>query len=200
MKARGWTLFLLARHPEEALRVVDEIEDVVGEGVPTSADLARLPALDRVLKESLRILPPVAFNVRRASRDTEVLGQPLPAGSTAVFSHYVTHHDAAIYPEPERFQPDRWEGFKPTQFEYLPFSAGPRRCIGEGFTTRLQKITLIRLLQRFRFTVVPGTRFDRHQAITVAPSHGVPVTLHPPDRGFERVPVEGKIHEMVDLG
>lgn len=199
-KALAWTLFLLAQHPEETLRVVDEIEDVVGEGVPASADLSRLPALDRVLKESLRILPPVAFNVRRVSRDTEVLGQTLPAGSTAVFSHYVTHHDAAIYPEPERFQPDRWEGVKPTQFEYLPFSAGPRRCIGEGFTTRMQKITLIRLLQRFRFTVVPGTRFDRHQAITVAPSHGVPVTLHPPDRGFERVPVEGKIHEMVDLG
>ena len=77
--------------------------------------------------ESLRILPPVAFNVRRASRDTAVLGQALPAGSTAVFSHYITHHDPAIYPEPERFRPDRWEGFKPSQFEYLPFSAGPRR-------------------------------------------------------------------------
>ena len=198
-KALAWTLFLLAQHPAEARRLVDEIRTVVGDGTPSVEDLGRLPALDRALKESLRILPPVAFNVRRANRDTEVLGQTLPVGSTAVFSHYVTHHDPAIYPEPERFRPDRWEGFKPTQFEYLPFSAGPRRCIGEGFTTRMQKITLIRLLQRFRFTVVPGSRFDRHQAVTVAPREGVPVTLHPPDGAFERVPVAGAIRQMVKL-
>lgn len=198
-KALAWTLFLLAQHPEETLRLVEEIRAVVGDGLPGVEDLTRLPALDRALKESLRILPPVAFNVRRASQDTEVLGRRLPAGSTAVFSHYVTHHDAAIYPEPERFRPERWVDFKPTQFEYLPFSAGPRRCIGEGFTTRMQKITLVRLLQRFRFTLVPGSRFDRHQAITVAPRAGVPVTLHPPDGGFTRVPVLGTVRQMVEL-
>ena len=198
-KALAWTLFLLAQHPEETLRVVEEIASGVGDASPRVEDLARLPALDRVLKESLRILPPVAFNVRRASRETEILGRRLPEGATAVFSHYVTHHDAAIYPEPERFRPERWVDFKPTQFEYLPFSAGPRRCIGEGFTTRMQKITLIRLLQRFRFTLVAGSRFDRRQAVTVAPRAGVPVTLHPADGGFTRVPITGNVRQMVVL-
>lgn len=198
-KALAWTLFLLAQHPDETRRVVEEIATLVGNGRPSVEDLAGLQTLDRALKESLRILPPVAFNVRRARRDAEVLGRFLPAGSTAVFSHYLTHHDPEIYPEPERFRPDRWVGFAPSQFEYLPFSAGPRRCIGEGFTTRMQKITLIRLLQRFRFTIVPGSRFDRHQAVTVAPRAGVPVTLHPADGGFARVPVVGNVRQMVEL-
>jgi len=198
-KALAWTLFLLAQHPDVARSVVAEIDDVIGGGAPEASDLARLPRLDRVLKESLRILPPVAFNVRRASRDTSVLGRALPTGSTVVFSHYLAHHDAALYPEPERFRPDRWLDLKPSQYEYLPFSAGPRRCIGEGFTTRVQKLVLIRLLQRFRFTIVPNSRFDRHQAVTVAPSAGVPVVLHPPDGAFERVPVTGSVHQMVTL-
>lgn len=198
-KALAWTLFLLAQHPDEARRVVDEIEAVLGARAPEAADLTRLPILDRVLKESLRILPPVAFNVRRVSRDTEVLGRALPAGSTTVFSHYVTHHDPTIYSDPERFRPDRWLDLQPSQYEYLPFSAGPRRCIGEGFTTRVQKITLVRLLQRFRVTIVPGSRFDRRQAVTVAPRAGVPVVLHPPDAAFERVPVTGSVHQMVRL-
>ena len=198
-KALAWTLFLLAQHPEEARRLVGEIEEAIGDRAPEAADLTRFPLLDRVLKESLRILPPVAFNVRRASRDTTVLGRSMPEGSTAVFSHYLTHHDPVLYPEPERFRPDRWIDLKPDPYAYLPFSAGPRRCIGEGFTTRVQKLVLIRLLQRFRFTLVPGSRFDRHQAVTVAPRAGVPVVLSPPDGRFERVPVTGRVHQMVLL-
>lgn len=198
-KALAWTLFLLAQHPEETRKLLAEIDAVVGTDPPTAEDLSNLPALDRVLQESLRILPPVAFNVRRASRDADVLGCAMPAGSTAVFSHYLTHHDPEVYPDPEHFLPDRWIDLKPPPFAYLPFSAGPRRCIGEAFTTRVQKTLLIRLLQRFRFTLVRGSRFDRHQAVTMAPRQGVPVVLHPPDGHFERVPVEGRIHQMVAL-
>ena len=104
-----------------------------------------------------------------------------------------------LYPEPERFRPERWQSIDPGQYEYLPFSAGPRACIGAIFATQFLKISLALMLQRFRFSVVPGTRIDRVVRITMQPRHGMPMKIFDNDRQYSASEVSGQIHEMVEL-
>ncbi|HEV2095075.1 MAG TPA: cytochrome P450 [Chthoniobacterales bacterium] len=120
-------------------------------------------------------------------------------GARVICSHYLTHHLPELYPEPERFRPERWREINPSQYEYLPFSAGPRMCIGAMFAMQVVKISLAMMLQQFRFTVVPGTRIDRVIRITMNPRHGLPMMVAPNDRKFERSAVHGQIREMVTL-
>ena len=198
-KALTWTLFLLAQHPSIAQDLLDELQGVLRGDPPTVEQLGRLTLLDRVVKESMRVIPPVAFNVRKTTRPVELGGRELPEGRTVLFSHYITHHMPELYPEPERFLPDRWHTIKPSQYEYLPFSAGPRTCIGVGFATMVIKVALSMILQRHRVTVVPGARIDRSVRTTVSPRYGMPMTIWNQDRKFTRVPVRGNVLEMVNL-
>ena|SRR5882724_4628 len=106
---------------------------------------------------------------------------------------------ARSYPEPERFRPERWRDINPTQYEYLPFNAGPRICIGAAFATQVLKISLAMILQRFRFTVVPGTRINRIVAISMNPRHGLPMIIAKKDRNYSVNEVCGQIREMVNF-
>lgn len=198
-KVLTWTLFLLAQHPSIAVDLVDELQGVLRGHPLTVEHLGRLPLLDRVVKESMRILPPVPFNFRKTTRPVQLGGKDVPEGRTVLFSHYVTHHMPELYAEPETFQPDRWLTINPSQYEYLPFSAGPRMCIGAGFATMAIKVALAMILYRHRLTVVPNARIDRSVDITLSPRYGMPMTIGAQDREFARVPVLGNIHEMVDL-
>jgi cytochrome P450 len=195
----AWTVFLLAQHPPIACDLYDEVDGRLGEGYPTVAQIEHLPLLDAVIKEALRILPPVPYTIRVPAEAVEVGGLALQRGDRIVLSHYVTHHSADLYAEPERFDPRRWERCQPSPYEFLPFSAGPRFCVGYHFAMMVMKVTLAMMLQRYRFRVVPGSRIDRIVRVTLRPKYGMPVVLHPPDRRFERVPVRGAIHEMVSI-
>jgi cytochrome P450 len=173
---------------------------VLGGGVPTSEQLPQLSLLDRVIKESMRILPPVPFTIRAADEDQIPMGSlTLGHGTRVICSHFLTHHLADIYPEPKRFRPDRWHKVNPTQYEYMPFSAGPRACVGAMFALQVLKISLAIVLQRFRFTVIRGALIDRVVRITMNPRYGMPMVLHENDRRYESSEVRGQIHEMVTL-
>jgi cytochrome P450 len=197
--ALTWTLFLLAQHPENAKGVVDELAGVLKGDAPSVDQLSRLVLLDAALKESLRILPPVVYNTRTSVQPCEVGPYRFGPRTTIGFSHYITHHMAEIFPEPEKFNPARWSNHEPSPYEYLPFGAGSRTCMGAAFALMSAKVVLAMLLQRFRFSVVPNSTIDRKGLITLAPKYGMPMQLSAPDRGFARVPVRGAIHEMVDL-
>lgn len=197
--ALTWTLFLLAQHPEIAHNVADELAAVLKGVAPSVDQLGRLVLLDAVLKESLRILPPVVYNTRTAVDDFELGSHRFGARTTVGFSHYITHHMAEIFPEPEKFQPARWSSREPSPYEYLPFGAGSRTCLGAAFALMSAKVVLAMLLQRFRFSVVPNAKIDRKGLITLAPKYGMPMRLSAPDRAFVKTPVRGTIHEMVDL-
>jgi len=196
--ALTWALFLLAQHPDYLRRVVEAELSPLGGGPPTPAGLAEMPLLERATRESLRLLPPVVFLPRITASATTLAGVDVPVGSMVLVSPYVTQHRGDIFPEPNRYDPDRWQtGVSP--YAYLPFGGGHRLCIGAPFAQNVLKIALAIILQRFRLEVVPGSVIDRHGTLTLGAKDGVPVRLHEPDGNFTASPVAGTIREMVDL-
>jgi len=197
--ALTWTLFLLAQHPEVQADLLDELEDVLSVDPPTVEQLAQLPLLERVIKESMRLLPPVPFGRRFAVEPCQFGPYELRKGTPVFFSHYITHRMPQIYEQPQRFLPSRWEHLKPTQYEYLPFGAGTHNCVGGAFAMMEMKIVLAMTIQRFRLSVVPNTRIDRCFRFSLKPLHGLPMRILDQDRQFAWSPVGGNISEMVEL-
>jgi cytochrome P450 len=196
-----WTLFLLSQHPRVLADLMDELAHVLKGEPPRIEDLAQLPLLERVVKESLRILPPVPFNHRISAEDTELGGYSVPRGTELIASIYRTQRMPELFPEGDRFRPERWENLDPGPYAYNPFGAGPRMCIGATFALMEVRVVLAMLLQALRVELAPHARIDRFISITMSPKHGLPMHLHPPDRHFPRTPttVRGNIRQMVAL-
>lgn len=199
--ALTWTLFLLSQHPDITAALHDELTSVLRGDPPTVEQLQQLPLLDRVVKESLRVLSPVPWNGRVTSQPTELGGYALPAGTEVFVSIYETHHQSDLYPDPERFSPQRWERINPSPYEYNPFSAGSRICIGAAFAMMEIKIVLAMLLQRDRLEFCPQHRLDRKGLIVMVPRRGMPMRVHKQDREFQQGVggVRGNVREMVQL-
>ncbi len=199
--ALTWTLFLLSQHPEVAADLLDELESVLQGEPPKVEQLQQLPLLERIIKESMRVLSPVPWNGRVTSQPTELGGYALPQGTEVFVSIYQTHHMSELYPDPEAFKPQRWEEIEPTPYEYNPFSAGQRLCIGAGFAMMEIKIVLAMLLQRYRLQFLPQTRIDRRGVIVMTPKYGMPMMVHQQDRQFTLGVggVRGNVREMVKL-
>ncbi|HNP74001.1 MAG TPA: cytochrome P450 [Kouleothrix sp.] len=198
--ALTWTLFLLSQHPRILAELCDELAGVLRGGAPTVEQLARLPLLDRVLKESMRLLPPASFMMRYTTRPAQLGPHTLPAGATVTVSPYITHHSPALYPDPQRFDPARWERIAPGTYEYMPFGAGPHMCLGSTFATIEIKIVLALLLQRYRLELAPGARIDRRVKITMSPRWGMPMHVLPQGSLPRPVRVRGNVRQMVELG
>jgi cytochrome P450 len=199
--ALAWTLFLLSQHPEVAAHLLDELDSVLQGEAPIVEQLQHLRLLERVIKESMRVLPPVPWNGRVTSQPTELGGYALPEGTEVFVSIYQTHHMPELYPEPEAFNPQRWESIEPTMFEYNPFSAGSRTCIGARFAMMEIKIVLAMLLQRYRLQFLPQVKVDRVGVIVMAPKCGMPMLVHKQDCQFAQGVggVRGNVREMVKL-
>lgn len=196
-----WTLFLLSQHPDVCATLLDELAQVLGGAAPSVEQLERLPLLDRVIKESMRVIPVVPTVFRRAAEDVELGGYHVPAHTEIFTSTYQTHHMPELYPEPERFLPQRWETIDPSPYEYSPFSVGPRMCIGATFALFEMKIVLALLLQRVRLELPANAEVNRAGFITTQPRDGLKMLAHPQDRQVRRGVggVRGSVREMVEL-
>ena len=199
VNALTWTLFLIAQHPQVAHDMLDELDAELDGEAPAFDRLGDLPLLDAAIKESMRVLPPVPFTIRATMHGARIGHLDLSDGDRVVCSHFITHHMPEIYAEPERFRPERWFEIEPTQYEYLPFSAGPRLCVGYLFAMTAMKVVVTRILQKWRWTLIPNTRVDPAVRVTMAPRGPLHAILHPPDRRFEAVPLRGGLLELVDL-
>ena len=194
-----WTLILLAQHPRIARELVDELHGRLA-GAPASIDaIVDLPRLDAVLKESMRIIPPVPMSMRVAQQETMLAGERLPHGTRVVLSTFLTNRMPGLYPEPDRFLPERWSTIDPSPFEFPVFGAGPRVCPGYWFGLSAVKTALATILLRYRIAVKPDTRIDYEIQPTMRPTASVPVTLHRQDGAFAAVPIRGAIHKLVRL-
>jgi cytochrome P450 len=197
-----WTLFLLARHPRILSDLLDELAGALRGEAPTLAELERLPLLDAVVKESMRLLPATPFIFFRRSTKALRLGPcDLPSGANLVISPLVTHHLPELFPEPLRFKPDRWSTAKPTPYEYLPFGAGPRTCLGAAFSSMSVRVMLAVLLQRFRLTLEPDANVSfRVRGIVLWTKDGIKVRVCSRDeRPRPLPPLRGDIGELIDL-
>lgn len=196
----AWTVFLLLQHPEVFGALLEELATL--SGPPTAADLPRLGLLDRVVRESMRLLPaaPMLF-VRVCAENTSLGEVALPKGARIVLSPLVTHRNPGIYPDPMRFNPARWEGLAPTPWEYLPFGAGARMCLGSAFAGQLVRVVLAMLLRRFRIELADGAEISRSMhGIALAPKKGIPVSLGPyTGTPAPRAAIRGDIREIVTL-
>jgi cytochrome P450 len=131
---------------------------------------------------------------------THLGAHAIEAGTRVILSPYLTNRLPAVYERPDRFEPERWTRIRPSAFQYLAFSAGPRMCPGSWFGTSAVKLAIAAALSQFRISVVPGACIDRRVAITMSPRNGIPVVLHNADDNWRASPVTGDITKMVDFG
>jgi cytochrome P450 len=198
--ALAWTLLLLAQHPQVLADLLDELTATLQGAPPSLAQLGQLPLLDWVIKESLRLFPPASMLGRVVASPVELAGYAVPIGSEVIYSPYITHRIPTLFERPMAFWPERWQTIKPSPYAYLPFSAGPRMCLGTAFATMELKIILAMLLQRYRLELPPNAKVDRQLVITMAPSPGLLMRINPQDRQFSPpIRLEGKVRTMVDL-
>jgi len=148
----AWVWYLLAHHADVEERLLREFQTVLPSGDITIDALGDLAYTQQVLEETLRLYPPVWLFTRRADADDELAGFDVPAGTDIYLSPYLLHRTEAYWPDPERFDPDRFlpENQPKRDRPYFPFSLGPRRCLGEYFSFLEMKVHLARLLPKFR--------------------------------------------------
>lgn len=200
----AWMLFLLNQHPNVTRALVEELDGVLHGNAPTIEQLTNeLPLLERVINESLRILPPNPFFIRNVAKPTSLGRYKLEQGAIVVYSPAVTNRNPDLYPQSNRFLPERWEKIKPGPYEYIPFGAGPRRCIGMLFAQLQMKLVLAMLLQRYRLELPEGSQIDRGgMAISHPKAHpkgGLPMRVMPQNRRFHKPQVKGTVWDIVDL-
>ena len=176
--ALAWSLTLLAQHPEIYARVRAEV-DALGR-VPTSADLPKLALCLRVFKEAMRLYPPVYMFGRVAIADVDVGPYRLPRGTIVLACPWALHRRPDEYPHPERFDPERWlpeEEAKRPKTSFLPFSAGPRTCIGNYFALMEGPLVLATLLHHADFSLASTRPIEPEPSATLRPKNGVPMTI-----------------------
>lgn len=178
--AIAWTLYLLSQHTEIEARLVAELDSVLSGAQATSSDLARLPYLKQVMQESLRLYPPIWALARKNTEQIELGGYRIPPNQYIVMPVYVLHRHPDYWSDPEKFDPDRFAPQREASrhsYCYLPFSAGPRTCIGANMAMLEIQLILAQVLQRFRVIPVPGHPVDAVAEITFKPRYGLAVTV-----------------------
>ena len=179
--ALAWTFYLLGRNPEAERKLQAEVDTVLQGRSPTFPDLARLPFLEMVFKESLRLYPPAFGVVREALSNCEIGGYPIPKGATLAMFQWSVHRDPRFFDRPEEFIPERWDkDFAKTlpRCAYFPFGAGSRLCIGNSFAQAEVPLVLAAIVQKFQLQLVPGHRVATAASLTLRPLKGIRVTLH----------------------
>ncbi|WP_246704092.1 cytochrome P450 [Rhizobium sp. P38BS-XIX] len=176
----AWTLHLLARHPAYQAKLFDEIVNVTG-GNPLRADhVGKLTYARQVFSEAMRLYPPAPIISRAAVRDFTLAGYTIPAGTIIYVPIYAVHRHASLWEEPLVFEPERFEPEAAKarhRFAFMPFGAGPRVCIGNGFAMMEAVAILAVLLQKFRVTGSSEPSPKPIMKVTLRPMHPLPIHL-----------------------
>ncbi|MGW3681939.1 cytochrome P450 [Streptomyces prasinus] len=173
----SWALYELARHPDAEDRVLGELDEVLGGRAVTFEDLPRLPFLNRVVTETLRLHHTGWLVTRRTVTETRLGRWTLPPGTELAYCQHALHRDPELFPDPSAFLPDRWpDGGPPPGF--LPFGAGKHKCIGDRFALTELLTALATILRRVRLTLSPGQVVEPVARATVRPRRLV-MTVRP---------------------
>jgi cytochrome P450 len=178
--ALSWTLMLLAQHPESRQKLATELQQVLQGRLPSIEDLGKLTYTNQVVKESMRLYPPVAIFGREAARDTTIGDYEIPQGTVVTISQWVMHRHPKYFANPDAFEPERWtENFEKQlpRGVYIPFGDGPRVCIGKSFAQMEAVLLLATISQRFELDLEPGFEIVPQPSITLRPATGIQVQL-----------------------
>jgi cytochrome P450 len=176
--ALSWACYLIAQNPDVEAKLAEELRTVLGGHVPAPDDLPKLRYTEMVLKETLRLYPAVWGIGRRAIAECELGGYRIPAGSNIFILQWHTQRDARFFPDPERFDPERWRedpvrSGKIPRFAYFPFGGGPRVCVGAVFAMMEATLLLAMIQQRYQLELVPNHPVEVLASVTLRPKHGI---------------------------
>jgi len=181
-----WTWYLLSQYPDCATRLFEEVDRVLDGRLPTFEDIQHLRYTTMILKEALRLYPPVWLLGREALEEVVVGGYGLKKGSIVIMSPYVLHHDARWFEQPERFLPERFSEEneeKIPQYTYIPFGSGPRGCVGYRFTMVEEALMVAMVAQQYRFSLAAKQNVEVIPLINLHPKDGMLMQLHRREKG-----------------
>ncbi|CAN8019058.1 unnamed protein product [Ixodes persulcatus] len=178
----AFIMHVLAKYPEEQERVFNEISKAFPDGAELTYDgVQHLKRLDMVVCETLRLYPPVVLFVsRHCTRDTTVSGQFFPAGVNVLLPTWHVHHDPDFWPEPLKFDPERFSEGEKVQSAYFPFGLGPRVCIGKRFALLEVKLATCNIIRRYRVSKCEQTQDPLRfvvPSVVLNPENGIRVRL-----------------------
>lgn len=176
-----YTAYLLSQHPKVEQRLVAELDEVLGGRTPEMTDLSDLTYTEQVIKESMRLYPPVPRIVREAVEPDTLGGYDIPAGATIQMSQWVVHRDSRWYDDALSFEPERWtdelESSLP-RMGYFPFGAGPRRCIGDRFAMLEARLLLATIYQNYHLELASDRNLEVIPTVTSRPKEDVVMVAH----------------------
>jgi cytochrome P450 len=178
--ALTWTLYLISKSPDWERRMLEEIEVVAGRGEITAGHVASLTVVQQVLNESLRLFPTAPVIIRDLREDISIGGVTAPAGTIGIIPIYAIHRHRAYWSEPDRFDPDRFSpsnGAKRSRFQFMPFGAGPRICIGASFAMIEATILLATFVRAAHFETVGNRDPKPIGRMFLVPDGGLPMRV-----------------------
>ncbi|WP_052488885.1 cytochrome P450 [Streptomyces sp. 150FB] len=176
-----WAFYLLSGNRSAMRRVQEEVDEVLGDRMPTMEDLAAMPYALQVFEEALRLYPSAPIVPRLVLKDTVLGGYSVPAGSRLLVNLFNIHRHERHWSDPERFDPDRFSAESRKgrhRFAHMPFGAGPHLCIGKHFALMEAHLLLAALVRRYEFRHVPAHRVVNQASITLRPRYGMSMTAH----------------------
>ncbi|MEV6304190.1 cytochrome P450 [Actinoplanes sp. NPDC051861] len=177
----SWSLSLIDRHPEVRERLRDEARSVLGDRLPTYADLTRLKYTAMVVDEAVRLYPPVWLLPRKALAGDEIGGYAVPAGADVLICPFTLHRHPAFWSRPEEFDPERFDPDAPNnrpRYAYIPFGAGPRFCVGNHLGLMEAVFVIAMLSRELTLTSVPGRPAVPEPMLSLRIRGGLPMTVH----------------------
>ncbi len=178
--ALSWTWMLLAQHSDVERKLARELQIVLGDRTPTLADLPQLRYTEQIIKEALRLYPPLFSIARSPVQDCDLAGYHIPATHILIFSPWIMHRSPDYFAEPLQFQPERWDQDLEKQLPkgvYFPFGDGPRVCIGKSFALMEAVLLLATMAQKFQFTLVGDQQLIPLPSMRLRPKTGIIVQV-----------------------
>ncbi len=177
----SWAFMLLCQNPSVQAKLILELETILNNRLPNIEDINHLRYTQQVIKESLRLYPPVYALPRCPIRDCEIGGYTFPVGCFMIVSPWVMQRSSSYFANPEKFQPERWENNLEKELPkgvYFPFGEGPRSCIGKGFAMMEATLILATIAQKFKLELLSEHPVVPFPSMTLRPKYGIKVLIH----------------------
>jgi len=195
----SWTLLMLSQYPEIAQALAAEIDDALEGGPVTIQKVGELPMLNNVVRETMRLFTPIPITMRKSTRPASLGGVEVGAAQRVVIAALEINCNPTMYPDPHEFRPQRWDTIKPTPFEYTVFGAGGRMCPGVTFGLQLVKLAIATIVSQRVIELAPRAKVDYRLRVTLQPAGNVSVILRHRGAPYRRVPLRGRIRDLVRL-